>query len=592
MALLVTIAQLLMWFAQGVGLLQWLAPHLRSDSVVGWVLATWLGLIANVVIVTNLYFLLPITVSQIAWPVAVGLIATSLIAYARSPRPPIRIEPVGVAVLVLSGLATILVLRPLVGHHELGFFFYTDSINAEVANYSAIADIVQFHDSATTIKDVIAPLTSRESTVGALCAIAATLTGKAAVWVTQPVVATFAALAFSSLGLLFRHFIAKLRLGHIASLVVGAIYAWAIMSESAQYFWSQSYASQYLSIALFFGGLVFQFEARELPSRRRLLILGLLAAALLFAYPEMFVPNLGLLGAFELASSDDRVRAAIRVIAVAAIALIVTNHFAVDMFTKASTVNTAGWNVYGPHHPVFGFISNLLGFANPYEGPPMRHAAWSIAASLAFVIAAGFAVLRLRSTDANLRGLSWLFLLFLLGVALLFGLIARRGTGPNYAAAKFILGFGWFGYLLLGIVLGHLMRWRRQLLPPLAMLVIGLWIGLASPALHFTKMLHQTEKTSLYLEHEGERCRELVGGEDFVSSSSYHYFIVGEFLARGRDVSRGQWPGVAQHLASGQPILLIGNAKLADDPQVQTPYRERCRGRNFVVYTPDDAPEP
>jgi hypothetical protein len=591
MALLITIAQLLMWFAQGVGLLQWFAPHLRRDSVVGWILATWLGLIANVVVVMNLYFLLPITIHQIAWPVAVGLSAISLSAYARSPRPLIRVEPIGVVVLVLSGLATILVLRPLVSHHELGFFFYSDSINAELANYSAFADIVQFHDSATTIKNAD-PLTTRESTVGALCAIAATLTGKAAVWVTQPVVAAFAALAFSSLGLLFRHFIAKLRLGYIASLVVAAIYAWAIMSESAQYFWSQSYASQYLSIALFFGALVFLFEARELPSRRRILILGLLAAALLFAYPEMFVPSLGLLGAFELVSSDDRARAAIRVIAVAAIALVVTNHFAVEMFTKATTVNPAGWNVYGSHHPILGFISNLLGFANPYEGPVTCHPAWSIAASVAFVIAAGFAVLRLRSTDVNLRGLSWLFLLFLVGVALLFGLIVRRGNGPNYAAAKFILGFGWLGYLLLGAVLGHLMRWRPQVLPPIAMLVIGLWIGLVPPALHFTKKLHQTEKTSLYLEHEGERCREVVGSEPFVSSSSYHYFIVGEFLARGRDVSRGQWPGVAQRLESGQPILLIGNAKLADDPQIRTPYRERCRGRNFTVYTPDNAPEP
>ena len=588
MALIIVIAQVMLWFVQGVGLLQWIAPHLRHDTVVGWVLATWLGVMANVVIVMSLYLLLPITINQVAWPLTIGLVAISAIAYARSPRPPVRVEPIGVAVLVLSGLATILILRPLVGHHELGFFFYTDSINAEFANYAATADIVQFHDSATTIRDIVAPLTSRESTVGTLCAIAATLTGKASIWVTQPVIAAFAALAFSSLGLLFRHFLEKLRLGRVASLVVAAIYAWAIMSESAQYFWSQSYASQYLSIALLFAGLVFQFEARELSPRRRLVMLGLLATALLFSYPEMIVPNLGFLAAFELVTCHDRVRAAIRVVAAIAIALVVTNHFALEMFTKASTVNTAGWNVYGAHHPIFGFISNVVGFANPYEGPPMRHAAWAIATSTAFVITAGFAVLRLRSTDDNLRGLSWLFVLFLLAVALMFGLVARRGTGMNYAAAKLILGFGWFGYLLLGTMLGHLMRWQPRLVLPFALLVVVLWIGLEPPALRFTKMLRQSEKTSLYLDDEAEQCRELAGAEPaFVSSSSYHYFIVGEFLARGRDVSSGeQWPGVAQHLAPGQPVLLLGNAKLADDPQIRTPYREACRGRSFVVYAP------
>jgi len=588
MALLVIAGMLLLWFVQGVGLVQWLAPELRRDSVVGWVLAVWCGLLANVVVAVNLYLLLPVTIGQIAWPVTLGLIGISAIGYVKSPRPTLRIDATGGVVLALSGFATVLAIRPLVAHADLGFYFFDYAMNGELANYAAIADLVQFHDSTTSVRDMIVALTSRESTVGALCAIAATLTGKATAWVTQPVVIAFASLAFASLGLLFRRIVAIHRLGRIASLVIAAIYGWAILSASAQYFWMQAFASQFLSIALFFGGLVLHGETRELAPRRRMLIFGVLLGGLLYAYPEMFVPTVGMLCIYDLASADDRRRAALRWFAIVVIGLVVTNRFAFDWLSRLGSVGGAGWNVHGDHHPIGTFLSNIYGFANPILGANVRSAAWPFAASVAFALAAIHAIQRTRNAQPELRALSWLYLTFLVGVALMFWLVVKRGTGLNYPAIKFILGFQWLGYLALAGLSAHAMQWRWQLVAPIAVLTIGVWIGLYKPALNFTKQLHRAEKDMLYLESEADACRaQIGGGHVYVSANWYHFAIIGQFLANDRDVSAdGWWPGAEHPMITSEPVLLVKGRdhELAKDPKIRAPYRERCRGQAFVVY--------
>src|SRR6187551_986286 len=144
-----TVGVLLLWLVHGIGFVQWLAPSLRSRTLLGWILAMWLGLIVELVVLVNAYFLIPgCTIGAIAWPVALVLAAGSLVLYMRTPRPVIRFDLASAIVVGLSLVATMLVLRPLLGHGELGFYY---SNNGEFSNYAAMTDVVQYNASTATV---------------------------------------------------------------------------------------------------------------------------------------------------------------------------------------------------------------------------------------------------------------------------------------------------------------------------------------------------------------------------------------------------------------------------------------------------------
>src|SRR5262249_44703376 len=134
-AIALTLAILLLWLVQGLGFVQGLFPGLRHQTLVGWVLAIWFGLIANLVIVVNIYYLFPgVAIGSVAWPVTLALALASAAIYLATPRAPLRIDAASVAIAVVTAFATLLVLRPLLGHGELGFY---SSNNGEFANYAA-----------------------------------------------------------------------------------------------------------------------------------------------------------------------------------------------------------------------------------------------------------------------------------------------------------------------------------------------------------------------------------------------------------------------------------------------------------------------
>jgi hypothetical protein len=592
-ALGLTLLVLLLWLVQGLGFVQWLAPDVRQQTVLGWILAMWLGLIGSIVLLVNLYYLIPgCTVNDLAWPVTLVLAAASTILYLKSARPKIRINAHSWVILILTALATALVLRPLIGQSGLGFYF---SNNGEFSNYAAITDAVQFHDSATSAGGPF-DLVSREAVVGIVAGVVSALTGKAALWVIEPVAAAFAALAFASLGLLFRHCVSKCQLGRAASAVIGLLYAWAILSASAQTFWTLSFVSQYLSVALFFGGLLFLAETRELARWRKIAVLGLLLAALVCVYPEMFVPSVGLLGAFEVVVADrnlrSRARAALTVLVALGVAVVFANRFGYGLLTQHGGIGASGWNIYGAHRPVLGFLASVAGFTNTFAGPITRHVMWASLTAVVFGLALAHAIVRTRTDPTpSLRGLNFLGLLFFAGVAGLFWIVVRRGLGNNYIAVKFILGFGWLAYLSVGLALARLMQWRPKLVPAVAAVLLLLWGGLVTPALRFTRQLHKVTHEALFLDNEGRAMRErLAPRTAYVAAGWFNYAIIGQFLAHDRDLisANRHWPdGTGQLLSPGQPIVLLGDHKLADDPQVTRPYRVSWQGISFVVMEPD-----
>ncbi len=568
-ALALTLGTVVLWWLQGAGFVRRFLPDLRERPFVEWVIAAWLGALASLVVLVELYYVVPgATIGQLAWPVTLGLGLTSIVLFVRAPRGRLRLEGLELALVAIALFATVLVLRPLIGHSHLGFYF---SNNGEFANYAAIGDAARYHDAATTIGGF--GLRSREA-VGALhAAVVAQLTGESLLWVIQPVAAAFALLAFASLAVVFRRIARACAARPPAAIALALIYAWAVLSASAQCFWTLSFVSQYLCVALWFGGLACLLELRLDDERARTAVLGLVLGALACAYPEMVVPSAGLLGACELAMLPRR-HTLVRLVIAGGIALVVANRLGLALVFGHTGLTGGGWSIYGPHRPVLGFFGAIAGFTNPFSGPHVAHLATAGVAALAVVVALVYGVIGVRrEPDPALRALRILFALFALGAVAVFAIIVRRGDGNNYIALKLLLGFGWLAYLGLALLVVQLAR-RGPIIAALVLAVVASWwLDLAHGAYRFTKQLHQARKTALYDASEAVAARDALAGAPhvYVAAGWFNTFLIGELVAHDHDLIAldGAWPDRDQQAyVAGSPILVVDDADLAKDPHL------------------------
>ena len=588
-----TLLALAIWLVQGIGAIEWLAPS--PSRLVRWVLAMWLGLVIEVVIVANAYFLVPgLTIDQLAWPVSAMLAVISIALHLRA-RPSSERSHEGCPPIAIAAIATLLVLRPLVAHGTLGFYF---SNNGEFANYAAMADIVRYHEATTATHGLV--IVSREGVIGAVVAMLCALTNKSALWIVQPVSAAFAALAFATLALLFQR-VAR-DASRPARALIWALYACVVASGSSQLFFTLSFMSQYANIALFLGGIAFLAHARESPVWRRLLGLGLVFAALVAVYPEMLVPNVILLGAYEVIAATPSIRRdravlreTARAVGAVAVALVVAallvNRLGVTLVADRAAVGSGGWNIYGAHRPVLPFLGRLVGFANMFAPPRDRSAVWPGLVAIVFVAALVHAVVRIRrEPDPVLRGFYHLGWLFFLGVAAMFWVISQHHLQTNYIVLKLLLGYGWLAYLIVALALVRAIQWRPRLIVPASLVVAAMVVGLAQPALEMTKELHRAEKAALFL--DDDRCTSALRGRIYFAAPPGPYAIAGRFIAFDHDVlsAEGRWPdGAMQTWLPGDSIMLLGDRRLADEPTILLPYRVSCVGRGFSVLVPADA---
>jgi hypothetical protein len=582
----ITLLTLIVWFAQGIGLARWL--RVGGGTLGRCVVAIWLGLVVQAAVVINAYYLIPgLTIGDIAWPATLALSALSLVLYRRSAAQKRELDRATLLVLGLTAFATVLVLRPLLAHRSLGFYF---SNNGEFANYAAIADAVQFHAANENVGAF--GTVSREGVTGTLAAVMASLTGKSTLWIIEPYAAALATLAFASLGVLFRS--VALRAGsRLGAVAIWCVYAWAITSASAQTFFTLSFVSQYLEVALFFGGVAFLFHARDVDERPRRAVLGVLLGVMACVYPEMIVPASGMLVVYELGATRPSIagyrRTLVHLAIAVAIGALVMNRLGATLIFGRSGLTGGGWDIYGPHRPILAFVARLAGFSNTFAIPHERAAIWPSLALILFVAGLAYAIVRLRTErDDHVRGLLALGVTFYVGVAGVFWLVIHKHMPTNYVALKYLLGFGWLAYLLVALALTHASAWRPRLAVVTSAITLVMLVGLSKPALEFTKQLHRSEKNALWLEHDP--CADGLSGRVYVSAGWFNMAIVGRFLAYDRDLVsiEGRWPdGAVQQWFPGQTIVLLGEGrKLSDDRQVLLPYRVRCTGHSFTVLEP------
>jgi len=587
-ALGVTLLVLALWTIQGIGFVRVVLPDLRASSIVEWIVATWAGALISLVVLLELYYAIPgASIGQLAWPVTLGLAAVSLGLFVRSGWTRPRVDAHGIAVIAIACLGTLAVLRPLLGHPHLGFYF---SNNGEFANYAALADVAQFHDSATTVGAF--GLHSREA-VGSLHAAAiAQLTGYSALWVIQPVAAATAGLAFAVLGLALRHVARAFQARWPIVVALVLIHAWAVLSASTQCFFTLSFVSQYLCVALWFGALAVLLEVPRESEHVRTIVVGTTLGALACVYPEMLLPSAGLLGTLELAIGRST-RTVARLAIAAALAAVLANRLGFELVLGHLGVPAGGWNIYGNTHPVFDFFAAITGFTNPFSGPATPHAAivGLAAAGFAAALVTAIATARREARD-GIRGISNLTWVFAAGVAGIFWVVARHGDGNNYIALKLLLGFGWLAYLGAAAAIARLAAWRPVLGYVVLALVAICAVDLSRGARQFTHQLLQARKTDLYDARDAESLRAALGptSHPYIASSWFNVHIIGMFAAYDHDLLAVQapWPTrEAQTYIVGSPVLAVAGFDPATDPKLAGIRLERVwRGRHLALLEP------
>ena len=571
-ALAITLLVVALWSVQGIGFVRRLMPSLREQPLVEWVLATWFGALTSLIALLELYYIVPAaTIGQLAWPVTIMLAGSSIVMWVRSSHSRRRLDAASWGVVAISLVATLLVLRPLLGHPHLGFYF---SNNGEFANYAAIGDAARFHDSATAVGGF--GLHSREA-IGAIpAAVVSQLTGRSLLWVIQPVAAAMAMLAFATLGILTRRVALAFDARWPTLIALGLIFAWAVMSASAQCFWTLSFVSQYLCVALWFGALAALVELPVAAERARILLLGLTIGALACIYPEMAVPSTALLVASELAMAPRR-RTVARLAVTAVIAIIVANRLGLELVLGRTGMTAGGWNIYGDSRPVLGFFSAITGFTNPFSGPTSTHLVTVGPAAIVFVAALAFAAATIRKAPPSIRALSLLVILFALGVAGIFWIVARRGDGNNYVALKLLLGLGWLGYLGLAIMVASIARAKPVLGYVALAIMLVFWVDLSRGAYRFTKQLHQVRRTALYDEHDAASIRQTLDARPvYVAAGWFNTFIIGQFIAYDHDLVAADGrlsEREHQTFTPGSWILVLEDADLTKDPHLASSTR-------------------
>jgi len=586
-ALLLTFAILAMWFVHGFGVAHRFVPAARGQPLLLIVLATWFGLIANLLVLIALYFLVPHwTIGDLAWPVTLGLAAISLGLTLGRPRPQFTFNAHDLAIVVFVAFAVVLVLRPLVDQSHLGFY---ESNNGEFLNYAAIADSTQFHEASFPHPGF--SLRSREGVAGIACATICAIANKAAIWVILPFSAALAAIAFASIGLVFRHIVVQRRAGQLGSVIAGLVYLFMIWSVSTTYFWSLSFVSQYLGIAIWLPLLVFLIHVSQ-QERTTTAILGVALGAMICVYPEMAAPNVALIGAYQVASAKPgaRLRTIALFVVAVAVAFVISHPFHAEILRKASKVGTTGWSMYGPNRPVLGFIAHATGFTNMWFRPyqPTHYSALPVAiAAVGFGGSLVYSAIRAwREAEPTLRGLFCLGSLFYVGVFLAFAIVVKRGDDNNYVVTKVLTGFGCLGYFLLALTLIDLVRWRRKLAFVPVVFMLALCPELARNALAFAKLQH---RAPLYVESDGEAVRkQLRGRRPMIVASMYSGEIVGRFMVYERNVVSvdGQWPGQRGQYTLGAPVIVVGDGKLSSVKEITGNYWPVWWIGNVVLFEP------
>ena len=279
----------MIWFLQGFGLASVITSKTpKPTALFYFVLATWIGLISNLILISVLYFG-PINTSirSITHPIFLSLFFLQIMVFFKV-RPLTNMfssdGKIGLLSLIISFFSTCVLLRPLIKQTSIGFYY-----GGEYPNYALLADTMTYHPHTFVPGGSFGPwmtwpisLLSREGYSSLIISQISSILRIPAIWIVQPLVGAFY-FVFSLIlcQLVFK--CCQFRALTFAQLITIVLLLLGFLTSSIQQaFWVSSWLSNDESLTLFLGLIFFLTTdfTRQLP-QSVLLIIKLVSLSLI-----------------------------------------------------------------------------------------------------------------------------------------------------------------------------------------------------------------------------------------------------------------------------------------------------------------------
>ena len=589
MSLLVVIGSALLFYLEGLGLAIWiLKKYGISSKNIEISLSVSFGLALNTFLFSNVYYLLPFfSVSQLAIVLNLVLVIISIALLFKTGRIPSRPSRLEISTLALSLVATLLILRPLLQISGFGFYF---SNNGEFQYYAALADALKFNSASFEIGGPFG-LHSRESYTALFVAQLSSITGIPTLWLTQPVAGTFALVFFITLSALVNALVRR-GIDRAKKLFIYLLLASFMLNATSQLFFSLSFVSQYLAMALFVG--IFLLLSIGVPIHSKgsavaQVFIGIFCGNVLLVYPEMYPIHLLLILLYvfilNLNKNSSTIRNLLKSFLFITMIGFGSNVEGTRSFFSRSLPSSGGWNIFGALREFETFSGNLFGLSNPFFGPPKP----SIVLLLC-LLTIGCASLRnqIREGETWIASQSWRALLLsivILALAIyLYIYLSKLGT--NYILLKFLLGITWVGYLV--VILGFANRRKIGLsLWAVLLLLLG---GQAQVSYTFSKHFSEDSRLSTFTLSDATLLQESYPDPNLIYLPNVSpYLIPGKFFLFKENLFReeGVWVTEGQEYSKEKFVLLLGKRlKASDDPALIYEYILKKETYSFSLLEP------
>jgi hypothetical protein len=603
--LFLTFSILLLFLSSGDWLLNLLLPQISLNLAIRFVLSSWFGLISLVIVYSNLYYLSNLlTIGQIALPVILGFGCFSIIFFVFRRQRRERVDLFSILALILPIFSILFLSIPTLGIRASAYHIFLN--NWEFINYAALADVIQFSPANMQPPGPALPLIgSREAIVSILCASFSTIFHKSSLFLVEPLSNAFAYLFFASMGLLIRRVQMGFPINRIQKVILVSIFALFCASSGTLNFWNLSFLSNYFSISIFFGLLLFLTEIESNHSFRdhpfpAILAIGLCVACWLIGYPEMLVPNSVFISIYLLLLLKPK---SIKQVSVVffhlflslGLSIIIVNRGGFLIFRRYLQIfnSPAGWSFYGDPSDGFRTLSNLLGLSNIYLSPPAiyKFGLFIYLLGVLYIIVHLVHDLSIRR-PRDKWGLifQFMFLFFLIGLPFL-RYIEINGNNPttSYKTIKFAASFLGFFYIALAYLFSKLQS-RKANLAVFCVIVFLLWnVGLNTQ--QWARFMAQN--SMLFSEDDARRLQTKIREPEEIywfpqTPPQYmillgHFMVMGSNLVRSIDFSNYVIQEKTQY--RGQPFVLgIGRDASAVPKVLGERFEMIVQGDFFTLY--------
>jgi hypothetical protein len=463
MVLLVSATIVLFWFLQGFGLASVIMSKTpKPTAIFYFVLATWIGLISNLILISVLYFG-PISTSirSITHPIFLSLFFLQIMVFFKV-KPLTNMFPsqgkTGFLSVFISFFGTGVLLMPLINRTSIGFYY-----GGEYPNYALLADTMKFNPHTFVPGGSFGPwmtwpisLLSREGYSSLILSQISSILRIPTIWIVQPLVGAFY-FVFSLIlcQLVFRYY--KFRaLTFAHPITIGLLLLGFLTSSIQQAFWESSWLSNYKSLTIFLG-LIFFITGdftRQLP-QSVLLIVKLVSLSLICSiYTEMYLLFFSFFAVVLFLTYRERrvcnVWSWVRELVFLFFISVFVNIRIIDLLFNRRNLSIAGFDIFGSFDEPYDYATRLLGLSALDSGG--SSALWIYLFAATFVTSLFSGYTRFKNNESWIPLTLVYFVVTNITLWLILEIVSAR---TNYVQTKLFLTFSFIIIVYLAFMVIH-----------------------------------------------------------------------------------------------------------------------------------------